>query len=301
LRTFTSEDNLALLSEIVITDGGSTDGTWEMLDGWSDKVEKLKVHKIPGANISRGRNEAVKRTNAEIIVTFDSGTGYIDGWLKKMIEPFENEGAEVVGGLTIFKGRTLFEKCMASFRDDKRVAIQPSHRGCAFKKKVWEKIGGYPEHVEAGEDTWFNSQWRKLGFKYVHVPEAEQYWTVRSDWKSVFKMARRNTKGHVALGEMSGTMTVAAITGLNILCAVLFVLGFFRHYLWLVAIGLYALNLIRRMSEKGRWRSFVNPVNIVVGSYALSAFDLGMTLGAIEGFGLLIKHKMLNGRTRGYV
>ena len=61
--------------------------------------------------------------------------------------------------------------------------------------------------------------------------------------------------------------------------------------MWYIAAGLFALNALKRMLGKGRWRAFVNPVRFLVGAYGLTAFDLGMTLGAIEGFALFLKHK----------
>jgi|GEM_PF-1070049 len=292
LQTFTTEQNLALLNEIVIVDGGSTDGTWELLQQWAARVPKLRVYSVPGANISRGRNEAIQRTDADIIVTFDSGTRYCDDWLKWMLEPFEHQGADVVGGKTHLVGKTLFESCMAGFREPTKDAIQPSHRGCAYKREVWERIGGYPEHVEAGEDTWFNTQWHALGYTYVHAPQAEQYWRVRSSWKGIFRMNRRNTRGHIRLREPWGIWTITAITALHILLPVLFVWGFLQPVAWLIAVILYGLNLAKRMLQKGRWREFMNPVRIVVGAYALLACDLGMTIGTLEGLIALVKDKM---------
>jgi hypothetical protein len=187
----------------------------------------------------------------------------------------------------------LFEKCLAAFKDFKKSSIQPSHRGCAFYKEVWEKIGGYPEHVEAGEDTWFNSQWRTMGFKYVHAPQAKQYWRVRKNWIGVFKMARRNTKGHVILAERSGSLTIAMIVAVQVLSCIFLIGGFFNHLIWFAAGGLYGLNVVWRMLEKNRWRDFANPVKIIVGAYALSAFDLGITVGVIEGLVSFLKNKFI--------
>jgi hypothetical protein len=263
-------------------------------------VPKLKVYRVQGANIPRGRNEAIKRTDAEIIVTFDSGTRYEDDWLKLMLEPFEKKGAEVVGALTVPRGETLFERCLAALKDDKSLAVKPSHRGCAFHRKVWETIGGYPEQVDAGEDTWFNTQWKKLGFKYVHAPQARSHWRVRGNWTSLFRMARRNTKGHVALAEPAGGMTIFLITALYLLSGISLILGFYNHLLWYAALVLLGLNAAKRMLSKGRWRTFVNPVKFLVGLYVLSAFDIGMTIGAVEGLLLFLKHKISKRKVRGY-
>ncbi|MHC4158341.1 MAG: glycosyltransferase [Planctomycetota bacterium] len=155
LEMFTSESGLESLDEIVIVDGGSNDGTWELLKEWAERAVELEVYQVPGANIPRGRNEAIKRTDAQIIVTFDSGTRYNGGWLRLMLKPFEDEQVSVVGGLSVSHGETLFEECFAAFDERKRTdpLLGPSHRAIAYRRKVWEQIGGYPEDVDGGEDT----------------------------------------------------------------------------------------------------------------------------------------------------
>ncbi|HBR18945.1 MAG: hypothetical protein A2Y13_11600 [Planctomycetes bacterium GWC2_45_44] len=297
LEIFTAQRNLEMLKEIIIVDGGSRDGTWELLIKWSQKVSKLKIRQVPGANISRGRNEAIRMADADIVVGFDSGTKYNDDWLELMLKPFEDEEVSIVGGLTICCGSGLFAQCLAAFKDEPRAAIQPSHRGIAFYKKVWEKIGGYPEHVAAGEDTWFNTQSMKLGYKYVNVPEAKNFWEVRNSWKGVLKMQRRNAKGHIILAEPFGTaqmFLIALIYPFMLLCAIC---GFFEHKIWYAALVLYAVYLAKRMFGKNRWRIFMNPVKFAVGFYALTGFDIGMTIGVLEGSILFLKNKIINKTT----
>ncbi len=292
LKTFTSPSDLELLDEIVIVDGGSTDGTWRLLERYAETVSKLKVYQVPGANISRGRNEAIGRSDADIIVSFDSGTRYSDNWLELMLKPFEDDSISVVGSLTVCCGETLFETCLASFgQGSGKDSTWCSHRGIAYLRTVWEQIGGYPEHVEAGEDSWFNAQWKKLGVRYVHVPEARVYWRTRGSWRAVFKMSRRNSKGHVALGMHAGTITMFLITAVYLLCGACVILGAYNRLMWYVAIGFYAVYVTKRMMGKGRWRKFMNPVRLLVGVYALTAFDLGVAVGTIEGSMLLFKHK----------
>jgi hypothetical protein len=164
---------------------------------------------------------------------------------------------------------------------------------------VWEKIGGYPEHVHAGEDTWFNTQWEKMGFKYVNVPQAKSFWKVRSTWGALFKMQRRNAKGHVTLGEPSDTWKFFFITSLYLFIGLCFIGGFYNYNLWYVGIGIYVLYTMWRLLCKGRWRIFVNPIKLLVGWYALIAFDLGMTLGTIEGTALFLKYKITGKKKKG--
>lgn len=293
LSTFISDSNLKMLNEIVILDGGSTDSTWECLQEYTDKVQKLKVYQEPGANISRGRNGAIERTSSDIIVTFDSGTIYQADWLSLMLKPFEDNSVKVVGGTTEAYGKTVFEKCLAAFKDPGRIGLKPSHRGCAFYKEVWSKIGGYPEHVPAGEDTWFNSQWQKMGYKYVNVPAAVNLWRVRGTWKGMFKMARRNFKGHVALGETSSAFKIFLIMMINVSVFLLCLpVGFWDFRIWLVASGLYFIYLMWRLFGKARWRYFINPLRFCVGIYVLTSSDWGTSVGVIEGAFLFLKHRI---------
>lgn len=302
LEAFTSPGNLDLLKEIVIVDGGSKDGTWELLQSWSEKINKLHVYKVDGANISRGRNEAVRRANSEIIVSFDSGTTYDSTWLKLMLAPFKDEEVAVVGGSTVAYGNTRFQKCLSLFYNNRCKAdlINPSHRGIAYLKSVWEKIGGYPEHVAAGEDTWFNTTWRNLGYKYVNVKEAKNHWLTRSTWSQVYKMTYRNTCGHISLGEPTGTLLLVIITCLYLVCFLCLIGGLFNHILWYPAVVIYSFYLMKRLFGSGRWRIFIYPINFFIGWYALLAFDLGTVMGTSKGMTVFLFDKVFrNKREKG--
>lgn len=293
LSTFTTHESLALLDEIVIVDGGSTDGTWEALEEWGRRVEKFHPHIAPGANISRGRNEAIKRSSADVLVTFDSGTTYADNWLQLMLAPFDNDEVHVVGGLTVCCGESLFEKAMAGFDHHSRTdrLHGSSHRGIAYRRSVWEYIGGYPEHVEAGEDSWFNTQWREAGYRYVHVPEAQTFWRVRANWKSAFKMMRRNIKGRVGLGHRHRLPRLFGIAAMYMLLVVGAICGFFFSPCGYAVGCLFFCYISLRMFTRGRWRTFVNPIRFLFGLYALSAVDLGSVLGLLEGLPLFLRQR----------
>ena len=84
--------------EIIITDGGSTDGTLEILKDLEEKHHTLKVYSVPG-NRAKGRNAAIAKSTAEYIAVTDAGCVADPFWLEKISEPLF-AGAVVASGFT---------------------------------------------------------------------------------------------------------------------------------------------------------------------------------------------------------
>ena len=138
--------------EIVIVDGGSSDATWEWLQ--KTAIPSVRVYLEVG-NISRGRNFAIGRAHGEIIVVTDAGCVYDKSWLENMVNPVINGTAEFIASafgpwlkpddsLLTFGIASATVPHLEEFHNKTWFA---SSRSVAFKKEVWEKVGGYPEGV----------------------------------------------------------------------------------------------------------------------------------------------------------
>ena len=177
--------------EIVLCDGGSTDGTIEIIQEYAAKNERIKLVIKPG-NRSVGRNEAIRRARNEVIAVTDAGTVADKNWLRYLIEPFEKDpNTQVVGGFFKSAPQSFFEEVSAALvlSDHDRIDPEtwlPSSRSIAFTKKAWEKVGGYPEHTSYNEDTPFDLSLKKAGFQFVFAPKAIIYWRPRSDLRGFF-------------------------------------------------------------------------------------------------------------------
>ena len=57
--------------EVIICDGGSTDGTLELLR--AERRFPLRVIERPGSNISQGRNAAIAQASGDVIASTDAG------------------------------------------------------------------------------------------------------------------------------------------------------------------------------------------------------------------------------------
>jgi glycosyltransferase involved in cell wall biosynthesis len=181
--------------EVVIVDGGSTDGTIELLRA----AEGITVIEEPGANIARGRNAAIAHAAHEILAVADADCVYGPTWLEELVKPFES-GADVAMGWYEPIVGTLMEGCLASVNlpvDANEVdpaTFMPSARSVAFRREAIQAVGGYPEWLPIGEDMWVDLRWRERGLDLRFAPGAVARWrvrpTLRATWVQYFRYAR---------------------------------------------------------------------------------------------------------------
>jgi len=162
-------------AEIIIVDGGSTDGTWERLEAARARYptllpirdESCSLQRSRGP-IARGRNVAIAAASSDIVACADAGCIYHPDWLVNLTAPiFAGNSQYSVGGSYIDSANsTVWDVASAPFFG---VKLNPdaatkscTARSMAFRKELWRRVGGFPEDVFLGEDTVFDSEIRKL-------------------------------------------------------------------------------------------------------------------------------------------
>jgi glycosyltransferase involved in cell wall biosynthesis len=183
--------------EVVIADGGSTDGTLAILSAWaSASWLPLRVLRKPGANISEGRNAAIAAATGDVIATTDAGVRLEQDWLEKLVAPFESEGTgrivPVVSGWFVADPQTLFETVMGAtvlphVREIEPGTFLPSSRSVAFRKVAWEASGGYPEWLDYCEDLIFDLRLQELYGAFSFAPEAMVHFRPRGSLRAFFR------------------------------------------------------------------------------------------------------------------
>ncbi len=156
-------------SEIVIVDGGSTDGTWEKLEQLSSRYPLLKAIRDESCNlrntpgpIARGRNVAIAAARGEVIACCDAGCSYAPDWLSNLTAPMADSGAQyVLGGSRIdLRQATAWDIAAAPLMgistSEAGTRRSCTARSMAFTKELWHRAGKFPETTLLGEDTWFD-------------------------------------------------------------------------------------------------------------------------------------------------
>jgi glycosyltransferase involved in cell wall biosynthesis len=187
--------------EVVIVDGGSTDGTQAIVRTYASRLPmSLRLIEQPGANISEGRNRAIREAAYDILAVTDAGVLLGTHWLELLSAPFSDPKVSVVSGFFLADPQTPFERAMGatvlpSVKDIDPSTFLPSSRSVAFRKSAWESVGGYPEWLDYSEDLVFDLKLKEAGHTFVFTPEAVVYFRPRSTLRAFFHQYFRYARG----------------------------------------------------------------------------------------------------------
>jgi glycosyltransferase involved in cell wall biosynthesis len=180
--------------EVVVVDGGSTDGTLQILRA----AEGVTAISETGANIARGRNLAIKAATHDVIAVSDADCVLSPDWLKRILEPLER-GADVSAGSYRPMARSFLEVCAAavSLPDPGQLPSSwlPSARSVAFRREAFDAGGGYPEWLAIGEDMYLNHRWVEAGLRIERAPDAITYWRIRPTLTQTWHQYSRYAEG----------------------------------------------------------------------------------------------------------
>lgn len=189
-------------SEVIIVDGGSKDKTVDIIESFKNSEKNgldIKVIKSSG-NRSKGRNAAIKESSGDVIAVTDAGCIPDKDWIEKITENFKNPKTDVVAGFYRPKTKNIFQKSLSTYtcvmpeRLDP-MNFLPSSRSIAFRKKAWEKVGGYPEFLDTCEDLYFARELRRNGFKFKTSKDAMVTWFQKENLREAFLQFYKYAEG----------------------------------------------------------------------------------------------------------
>jgi len=271
---------------VVVTDGGSTDATPQLLEAFSQRTAlPFRWASAPG-NRSVGRNAAIRLADADLIACTD--VSVLDPtWFGRIVGPIEGGEADVVAGwyeLLVDSPRERAVGLLTQYsRDQIRPdTFMPSSRSVAFTKAAWQRVGGYPEDLETTEDTVFDLRLREAGLRFRFEPDAIVRWRPAASLGAAYRMYRQfaESDGQARIflvsGSRYGLVYAAYAVGLGLLLA-----GILWWPFWVLLIlgaAAYVTLRICKVLRAGLWTQV--PLAIAVGF----ALDAAMLAGYFRGF-----------------
>ena len=241
--------------EIVIGDGGSTDGTVERIRAFSPRGIPIKIQYENKGCIGAGRNVAIAAASHDVIAAADFGTELDERWLEEILAPFEEDPHVdlVAGTASPPPACSAFERCVAALTQPIGPAganfrpipkrILAGGNSVAFRKEIWSEAGGFPEWIKTAEDKLFTSKVHRIGGKVVGTLSAVVQYDLRHDFGALFQQFFTYGRGNAQSGQVSKGFWRLLVR--YVAAALLLVGGLFRRELWVLLLAGVVLHIYR--------------------------------------------------------
>lgn len=185
-----------LPEELIVVDGGSNDGTCEIVRAYVDEFPcELKLIEAGRVNIALGRNIGIESSSHELIAIVDAGCELNQGFFRNLVGPLhEDESADLVSGCYEPKVKNAAAYRFIPDWSDASTWnwFLPSARSLCIKKSIWQKAGGFPDYLTlTGEDTQFDVSYRRHSERWVISKRAVVYWNAPSTDDAADKLSYR--------------------------------------------------------------------------------------------------------------
>ncbi|MDD3580670.1 MAG: glycosyltransferase family 2 protein [Desulfobacca sp.] len=290
LNSVLNQDYPPDLMEILVVDGMSEDATRDIIDqtlrareievaaqqpkGTDPILPAVEVLDNPGHIVPIALNVGLKQGRGDIIIRVDGHCEIQPDYVRRCVELLDKTGADNVGGLQYAEGRDKTSQAIALATSSPfgvggarfHYAVQPGwvdtvYLG-AYRREVFERIGGFDEELVRNQDDEFNFRLTQSGGKIWLEPSLKTVYYSRASfgklWRQYFQYGLykvRVIQKRRAVASWRHLIPAGFVFGLFITISLALLTG---NYLWSVAVaGPYLVaNLLASVwTAWGNWQS----------------------------------------------
>lgn len=182
--------------EVIVADGGSTDGSREYVEDRAARCPWLRVVDNPGVKAAAGFNRGLEEATGDVFVIFSSHGVADPTFIERAVEVLQESGAVGVGGPLEHEGTdprgTAVGLAMSSFAgmaspfryaEDRRDVDTLGHP--VYCREAILPVGRFDEHLERNADYEFNWRLRERGMRLVFDPSIRSVYRPRGSLRAL--------------------------------------------------------------------------------------------------------------------
>ena len=264
--------------EVLIVDGGSTDGTRERVAELASTYPNLRLVDNPGRTSTAAFNIGINQNTSDFVAFVGAHARYSSNYFTYGIQRLRTGDCDIIGGLLKQEGKSETGKAIAlamssrlgvgntAFRVSQKEQQVESVAFAIYSRKAIEKAGPMDESLPVNQDDEYHYRLHSLGLKLLMTNKTQAVYYVRGSYRSLFRQYFRYGKYKPAvLKKVNGSWRLRHI-----------IPSLFVAYLASLPLGL----LVRP------WLApfCVYAIAITIGSFSVSKGDLKMAFRCIPAF-----------------
>lgn len=263
IRSLRATDFSVLQCELWVIDGGSSDGTVEIVERLLTSFNDVRLLHNPdrtqASAINLAADEARRLDGVRYLVRADAHAGYPEGWVARLIKTLEEQDADTVvvpmrtcGGSAMQNASSdLFNSWLGHGGAPHRVGLTRGFVGhghhALFRLDAFLEAGGYDPRFLANEDAELDVRLRKLGRRIFLENLATVDYVPRNSLREVYRQFSRNGKYRLCTSlkhDVSPGARQLAPIGLCVLMIGSVISGALVHPALFAPAGFYALFIL---------------------------------------------------------
>ena len=259
INSILNQDYDGSLIEIVVVDGGSTDGSREKLLELSSTHPNIRLFDNPKRKTPISLNVGIINANGDVVIILGAHTVIKDDFVSQNIHYMNKKNVKCVGGTQINVGDTYTQKAIgyamghpfglasAPYRFVNSERFVDTVVYAAYKKELFDEVGYFDEELFISEDAELNWRIRQAGYKIFYTPKIISYYYPRNTLKKLiiqlfrYGILRVNViKKHFDAIKMIHLIPPAFVVS----SLVLFILSFFYDQSLRIFSGIWIFYLV---------------------------------------------------------
>ncbi|HWQ28849.1 MAG TPA: glycosyltransferase family 2 protein [Dehalococcoidia bacterium] len=198
--------------EVIVVDGESTDRTRPLVERFmAESTLDVTLLSNPAKRTAPGLNIGLQRARGDVIIRVDGHCIVAPDFITESVAALEWSGADCVGGPITSVGEGFWGRAIAvamssrfgvggaAFRVSAREQWTDTVAFGAYRRSLFDSLGGFREDLDGGEDDEFNYRLLSAGGRILLTPSIRSTYIVRSSLPAVLRQYFRYGRAKAAV------------------------------------------------------------------------------------------------------